>query len=67
MNYYPFDVASLIFALGQVVVFGAVVVVLVFAIRLMMSATRALNAVTTERTLRIERLRNQCDDGSLPS
>lgn len=66
MNYYPFDVASIIFALGQVAVFGAVVVFLVFGIRLIMAATRALNAVTTERTLRIERLRTQRDDGDLP-
>ena len=65
MNYYPFDFASVIFALGQVAVFGGIVVLLVFAIRLVMSATRALNAITTERTLRIEKLRNHLDDGDL--
>ena len=63
MSYYPFDVGSILFALGQFVVIAAFILLLVLVVRLILSATRALNAITTERTLRIEQLRGQLDDG----
>ena len=51
-----FDNVTLFIAIGYIVVFGGIAVVLVVLVRLMLEATTALRSVTQERDTRLDLL-----------
>ncbi|WP_411699290.1 hypothetical protein [Conyzicola sp.] len=57
--YYPFDI---LWGLSYLLVVAAVVLVVVVLVRLMLAATRALNAITFERGVRVDLLLAGGDD-----
>jgi len=56
MNYSPFGAFDLISSLVAVSVVAASVLFVVLLVRLMLAATRALNAIALDRTVRLDLL-----------
>ena len=56
MNYSPFVAFDLISSLVGVLVVAASVLFVVLLVRLILAATRALNAITLDRTVRLDLL-----------
>lgn len=56
MNYSPFVAFDLISSLVAVLVVAASVLFVVVLVRLMLAATRALNAIALDRTVRLDLL-----------
>ena len=56
MNYSPFGAFDLISSLVAWIVVAAVVLFVVLLVRLMLAATRALNAIALDRTVRLDLL-----------
>ena len=56
MNYSPFVAFDLISSLVAVLVVAASVLFVVLLVRLMLAATRALNAIALDRTVRLDLL-----------
>jgi uncharacterized membrane protein len=59
VDFIGFDV---IFILSHVLVVVSVIALFVILVRFLLAATRAANALTAERTLRVERLRAEDDN-----
>ena len=57
-----FDNLTLFIAIGYIVVFGGIAVVLVVLVRLMLEATTALRSITRERDVRLDLLLADSDD-----
>jgi hypothetical protein len=64
VSYFGLDFTSIAFALGNLVALAGVIVVLVLLCRLMLAATRAANAFTAERTLRVDLMLEEVDPDS---
>jgi hypothetical protein len=60
--YFPFD---LLWGLSYLLVVAGIVLVVIVLVRLMLAATRALNAITFERKVRVDLLLAD-DDGGTP-
>ncbi|GAB3605531.1 hypothetical protein GCM10027413_09400 [Conyzicola nivalis] len=57
--YYPFD---LLWGLSYLLVIAGIVVIAIVLVRLMLAATRALNAITFERKVRVDLMLADGDD-----
>lgn len=65
MTYFPYDLGSLVFALAQLAIAAVLVLLVVILVRLALAATRTLNVIAAERTLRIELLQRQIEEDDL--
>jgi hypothetical protein len=57
--YFPFDI---LWGLSYLLLVAGIVLVVVVLVRLMLAATRALNAITFERSVRVDLLLAGVDD-----
>jgi hypothetical protein len=57
--YFPFDI---LWGLSYLLLIAGIVLVVVVLVRLMLAATRALNAITFERSVRVDLLLAGSDD-----
>jgi hypothetical protein len=71
MFYSPYLPVDLLYALVVLLIVATVVLLVILLVRLMLAATRALNAVTLERTVRLDLLladdSGDDADGSTPA
>jgi hypothetical protein len=61
--YFPFDI---LWGLSYLLLVAGIVLVVVVLVRLMLAATRALNAITFERSVRVDLLLAGVDDPATP-
>ena len=56
MFFNSYDLTSFLLSIGYLVVLAGAIVIIVLLVRLVLAATRTLNAITAERTLRLDLL-----------